>query len=96
MPNVRSQRIHTLADGGGLALEIVGSDGRTYTLTKAAVQAYYQSTSGNAASRRAQVITWIKQGIVSALSPEQIDINELDYDFDLASGRITRATIGLP
>jgi hypothetical protein len=81
-------------DGGPQALEIVGSDGRIYTVTKAEVQAFYQSTSGNAASRRAQVIDFIKTGIVAALGPEQIDILELDYDFSTVDGRITTARIG--
>lgn len=94
MPNIRSQRIGDV--GGTLALEIVGSDGRTCTLTKAQVQAFYQSTSGNAASRRSQVIAWIKDQIVTALGPEQISLAELDYDFDLGSGGLTRARIGRP
>lgn len=94
MPNIRSQRVYT--DGGPQALEIVGSDGRTFTLTKAAIQTFYQSTSGNAASRRAQVITWIKNGIVTALGPEMISLAELDYDFDIATGSITASRIGAP
>jgi hypothetical protein len=94
VPNIRSQTVYN--DGGPQALEIVASDGRTFTLTKAAVQAFYQSTSGNAASRRAQVIQWCKESIVAALGPEQIAIADLDYDFDLATGVITTARIGLP
>lgn len=93
MPLVRSQTVYT--DGGPQALEIVGADGRIFTLTKADVQTFYQSTSGNAASRRAQVITWIKNGIVTALGSENIDFNDLDYDFDIATGSITTSIIGL-
>jgi hypothetical protein len=92
MPNVRSQRVYN--DGSGMALEIVASDGRTFTLTKAEVQTFWQSTTGNAASRRSQVITWLKNEIVTALGAEQIDILDLDYDFDTADGGITRAIIG--
>jgi len=79
-----------------MALEIVGSDGRTFTLTKPQIQAFYQSTSGNAASRRNQVIAWIKQGIVDALGPENISLAELDYAFDTQTGRIRTARVGLP
>lgn len=92
MGNIRSQRIY--ADGETAAFEIVGSDGRSLTLTKADIQAFYRSTSGNASSRRAQVITWFKNSIVTALSPQQVDILDLDYDIDLTSGRITKASIG--
>jgi hypothetical protein len=88
MPNVRSQRI----DATGL--EIVASDGRVYTLTKAEVIAFFQSTTGSAASRRAQVITSIKEGIVTTLGAEQIDILDLDYDFNPADGSITKTIIG--
>lgn len=94
MPNIRSQTVYN--DGGPQSLEIVASDGRTFTLTKAAVQTFYQGTSGNAASRRAQVITFIKNGIVTALGANQIDATHLDYDFDIATGNITRANIGPP
>ena len=94
MPNIRSQRVYT--DGGPQALEIVASDGRTFTLTKAQVQTFYQGTSGNAASRRAQTITFIKNGIVTALGAEQVSLAELDYDFDIATGSISTARIGLP
>ena len=94
MPNIRSQTVYN--DGGPQALEIVASDGRSFTLTKAAVQAFYRSTSGNAASRRAQVITWCKGGIVAALGAEQISLAELDYDFDLNTGAVARAVIGSP
>lgn len=93
MPAVRSQTVYT--DGGPQALEIVASDGRTFTLTKAQIQAFYQSTSGSAASRRSQVITWIKNGIVTAFGT-QVSLTDLDYDFDLATGSITTARIGIP
>lgn len=92
MPNIRSQRVFN--DGGPQALEIVASDGRVFTATKGQVQAFYQSTSGSAASRRAQVITWFKESIVAALGAEQIDTNDLDYDFDLTTGDIAKARIG--
>lgn len=88
MPNIRSQRV----DDNGL--EIVASDGRVFSVTKSQVRAFYLSTSGNAASRRNQTITWLKNGIVAALGADQVDILGLDYDFSTADGRITNATIG--
>lgn len=90
MPNIRSQRVYV--DGGPQALEIVASDGRSITLTKAQIQDFYQSTSGNAASRRAQVIQWIKDSIEDALGAEQVPASSLTFDFDLNSGTITVAS----
>ncbi len=92
MPNIRSQ--NTYSSGGPQALEIIGSNGATFTVTKAEVQTFYQGTSGSAASRRAQVITWLKNNIVTALGAQQIDILDLDYDFDIATGGITTSRIG--
>jgi hypothetical protein len=92
MPNIRSQVVYI--DGGPQALEIVASDGRTFMLTKAQIQTFYQGTTGNAASRRAQVITFVKNGIIAALGADQITLAELDYDFDIATGSITTARIG--
>lgn len=93
MPNIISQRVYR-PDEGSLTLEIVGNDGRTFTLTKAQVQAIYQGTSGNAAQRRAAVVTEVKNRIVAALGPENIDPNELTYDFSTTDGSITVARIG--
>lgn len=90
MPLIRSQMVYN--DGGPQALEIVGSNGATFTLTKAQIQTFYQGTNGNAASRRAQVIQWIKDSIAAALGP-QVDPLFLAYDFDIATGSITQSEI---
>ena len=91
MPNIRSQTV--AVSGGPQSLEIVATNGATFTLTKAAVQAFYQSTRGNAASRRAEVIAWCKDQIVAGLGEANVSLADLDYDIDLNSGAITRSTI---
>ena len=91
---VRSQRVYVPDDASSRALELVGSDGRICIITKQDIQTFYQSTSGNAASRRTQVIQFIKNKIVTDLGSEQIDINKLDYDFSLVDGSIITATVG--
>lgn len=90
MPNIRRQTVDT---AGVRALEIVGSDGSVFTVTKAEVRAFYLTTSGSAASRRAQVITWMKNNIVTALGVAQVSLAELDFDFSTTDGAITRAAI---
>ena len=92
MPNVRRQTVYT--SGGPQALEVVGSDGRTCLLTKQQIQAFYQTTSGSAAERKAQVIAWVKQSIVDALGPEQVTVEQLFYDIDIPTQVFSQATIG--
>lgn len=94
MPNIRSQRVYASSEDGPDAAEIVGSDGRSYTLTKAIMQAFYLGTIGNASLRRAAVIALIKDAIVLALGAEQITLADLDLDFDSDVGGITDFTTG--
>ncbi len=73
-------------------LTIVAGDGRTYSVTKQQVQAFYQTTSGNAASRRNQVITWYRNGLVAALGAEQVNPAELIVDFSTVDGGWSNAS----
>lgn len=88
MPNLRSQRI----DDNGI--ELIASDGRSITITKADVLAHYQSETGSAATRKAATITWAKNQIVSALGKEQIDLAQLLIDADMTLGKFSRLEIG--
>jgi hypothetical protein len=68
------------------ALTIVGPDGTVYAVNKEMVQAYYKdNTSGNAASRRQQVIDWYLAGLVTAFGAG-VDPAELFLDFDVLDG----------
>ena len=91
MSHVRAQRIYDA--GATLALEIVAG-GKAFSITKAEIRAFYQSTSGNAASRRAQLITWFKNEVIAALGADQFALTDLDFEIDLLSGGVTVATIG--
>jgi hypothetical protein len=74
-------------------LTIVGSDGRTYAVPKEQVQAFYANeTSGNAASRRNQVITWYRNGLAAALGAENVKPAELTVGFDVVDGGWTDAS----
>ena len=48
------------------AITITGNGGNA-TLTKAAIQTFYQGTSGSAASRRAQTMAWARHEIAVGL-----------------------------
>ncbi len=87
MPNLRSQRV----DNTGI--ELVASDGRSITITKAQIQAFFATTNGNAASRKAQVITWAKQQIEAALGISQVPQAVLDIDVDTNLGEITTLSV---
>ena len=69
---------------------VVGSDGRSLTLTKNQIQAFYQTTTGNAAARRAAVITWVRGQITAEIGAEMIDALKVDFDFSPVDGSISR------
>lgn len=73
----------------GDRLTIVTGDGRTYMLTKADLQAFYQSTKGAAASRKSQCITWVLTNMAAALGAEQVNTALMSLDFDTSTGNFT-------
>lgn len=76
MPNLRSQSI----DANGL--ELVASDGRSFTLTRAEAIAHFQAETGGRAAKLAKTIQWVKDSIEAALGPEQVPAFLIDFDFD--------------
>lgn len=71
------------------SLYMQASDGREITLTKADIQAIYQATSGNAATRKAATITECKNRIITALGSEQIDLSNITLDMSIAEMRVS-------
>ncbi len=92
MPNVR--QMIQYADGGPQALTIVASDGLSITITKQQIQDFYQGTSGNAASRKAQTIAFVQNAIATALNPQQVPSSAVGLDFDLLTGSLSVLSIG--
>jgi hypothetical protein len=80
MPNLRSQSI----DANGL--ELVASDGRSFTLTRAEVMVHFQSETGGRAARLSKTIQWVKDSIEAALGAEQVPAFLIDFDFDDIQG----------
>lgn len=54
-------------------------EGLSITLTKAQIQAFFQTTSGNAATRRQLTIDWARGQIATALGLPLVQV-ELDID----------------
>lgn len=80
MPNLRSQEL--TADG----FTMVASDGRTFTMTRAVAMAHFRTLNGSRANKIAATIQWVKEGIETALGPEQVPALLLDFDFDDIAG----------
>ena len=81
MPNIRAMALVP-----NTSVTLTASDGRTITITKAQVQAWYATTSGNVAARTAATITLAKNAIVAALGAEQIDAALIDLTLTQANG----------
>lgn len=80
MPNLRSQSI--TPDG----IDLVASDGRSITLTRAQVIAHFQTETGSKPVKIAATIAWVKAQIEAALGPEQVPQALIDFDFDDVAG----------
>lgn len=83
MPNVRSQRI----DANGI--EIVASDGRTFSVTRAQIRSFFQAQTGTRQEKRAATIDRLKDEIRDALGAEQCSKGMLHLDFDDSDGTPT-------
>jgi len=84
VPNVRSQTVQD-----NVITIVCAGNGNVCTLTKAQLQAFYQTTSGTAAQRKALVITWGSQQLAAqsggALSAAQIVMDFNDQSFTFSS-----------
>jgi hypothetical protein len=77
MPNVRSQEVTNQS------ITITASDGRTFSVTKAEIQAFLATQGGNAAARKAATIAWVKANIQTALGVEQCPVALTTFDFSV-------------
>ena len=53
-------------------LRLVASDGRSFTLTRAAVRANFLTQTGTVAQRTAKTVAWIRDQIEANLGAEQV------------------------
>lgn len=87
MPNVREQTLSPTL------VSAVCTNGATPALTKPEVQAFYQTTSGNAAQRKALVVAWIpaqfsdRSGGMLPASKIFVDIDVTTLDFSALETR---------
>lgn len=85
--NIRAMYVDRTADFNSpvIGLTLAGATETTWTLTKAQVVAFYQTTTGNAAARREQTIAWVKNQMAAALGTDPLLV-----DLDLLSdGSVT-------
>ncbi len=82
MPAVRSQIL-----GANAVTIVCAGNGNVCTLTKAQLQAFYQTTTGTAAQRKAAVVAWAAQSLADqsggmlAAGLIVIDFNAATADF---------------
>jgi hypothetical protein len=88
MPNIRSQQI----DDNGI--QIVGSDGRIFSMNRAEIRAHFLTETGAVLQRLAKTRLWLRQRIVATLGSEQIDIAETIADFRESDGGPTQLEFG--
>jgi hypothetical protein len=79
VPNLRS------AEVTNQSISLVASDGRTFSVTKAEIQAFLATQGGNAAARKAATIAWVLANIEAALGAEQVPSALITFDFDAAN-----------
>jgi restriction endonuclease Mrr len=66
MPNIRAQRVEHDS------VYIQASDGREFTVTRAEVNAYWNTLTGTAAQKGAQTVAWFAANVQAALGLEQV------------------------
>ncbi len=98
MPNLRKSILGPLDDLGGVfvgkvGLHLTASDGRSVTLTRAQVVAFFQAQTGTRAAKRAATIAWVKTTIRDALGAEQVDVASIAADFDDTDGTPTQLEV---
>jgi hypothetical protein len=76
VPNITSQVCTNQS------LTIVASDGGTFTVTKAEIQAFLATQGGNAAARKAATIDWVKANIETTLGPKLVTASMITFNFD--------------
>jgi hypothetical protein len=82
VPNVRSS-IVTKDE-----ISIVGSDGRTFSVTRAQIVAFWQAQGGSAAARKTATVNWVKTNMQTALGPEQVPVALMTFDFNATDNAV--------
>ena len=89
MPNVRSMQI------GETGFEIVASDGRSISMTRDQIKAFFDAQAGPLPQRIQATLNFVRSTIETALGTEQLPIRQIiDLDFAQETGRLLRLEIG--
>ena len=77
MPNIIEQRVTNSS------IFVRATNGNTFNLTKAEIQAHAATETGTAAQRKAKTITWVLNQMQAALGADMVDITKVTVDVDL-------------
>ena len=75
-------------------LYIRAADGKTVEIFPTEVLNYFNSISGDEATRRILTRDYIKNKCVTTLTISNISFYEIDVDFDISTGQITQFATG--
>lgn len=84
MPNIRSQSI------GSNGIQIIASDGRTFSVTRLDIRNNFLSQTGTLLQRIVKTRLWLRESIRDSLGVEQIDPTRINFDFDNTDGTPTQ------
>mgnify|MGYP001573659687 FL=1 len=83
MPNIRSQRL----DSTGI--EIVASDGRTFSATMLAIRTFFMAQTGTPPTKALKTLNWLGANIQNALGAEQVPASSLIVVVESLDGRVS-------
>ncbi len=76
MPNIIEQTVSK--DG----IYIKATNGNVFQVTREEIKAHYATETGNAATRKANTIAWLKNQIVLALGSDMVSTVNINTNFD--------------
>lgn len=89
MPNIVEQRM----DSSGVYLR--GANGKEVTITTTQILDHYDLEIGTMQQKILGTREWARNGIVFDLGEDMVSLEEIDFDFDPATGVPTLLSIGL-
>lgn len=88
MANIVEQRV----DSDGIYVKV--GDGRDVTITTQNILDHYNTEPGTVPEKRLKTREWIKDRITQICGTENIGYQEIDVDFNEATGEPTNLTVG--
>ena len=89
MPLILSQEIGPT----GITIVTSGKPSVTFTVTYAQILARHNLETGNVATKKSKVLTWMRTGFTAVGGDAVVDPNKITIDYDSVTGRVTQLEI---